>query len=53
MVTTYTCTGLEPNLERPLENRPFRSSRTGNGYNGRRTVRGNSYTTKPGEGEGI
>ena len=49
MVKTDTFIGPE----KPLDNCPFRSAQTGNGYNRNWTVRGNSYETRPGEGEGI
>ena len=49
MVKTDTFTGLEMQLE----NCPFRSAWTGNGYNINRTVRENNYETRLGEREGI
>jgi hypothetical protein len=53
MVKIDIFTGHEPNLEMPLENRPFQNARTSNIYNGIRTVRGNGYGTRPGDGEDI
>jgi hypothetical protein len=47
MVKTETLTGPEPNLEKRLNNRQCRSGRTGNGYNGTRTVRQDSYGGRP------
>jgi hypothetical protein len=47
MVKTDTFTGPEPNLEKRLDNRLCQSVRTGNGYDGCRTVRQDGYGTRP------
>jgi hypothetical protein len=46
MVKMDTLTGPEPNLEKPLDNRPFRSVRTGNGCNRSQTVMKYGYGTR-------